>query len=495
MKGRTRIRESIKKPRGPRILTLPSSARAIVVGVGLILVAGACAPSGGGMTEMTLTSSTRGTPQSTQGPCEKSSSIEIPQATPEELKAAGLDKLPLAPLSDRVDLVAPPFTNSTSVTNPLFPISDLHSAVLNGDVDGKPFKTETTLLPETRVLEWTDGQCVETLVSQYVAYSNGRIKEVALDLYAQADDGSVWYLGEDVFNYDHGIVNDTEGTWFAGREGPVAMIMPNDPRVGEAFLPENIPGLVFEEVTVKSINQTVEGPHGLVEGAIVTEELHQDGSFEEKIFAPGYGEFFTGSGGDREALALAVPTDALAGPAPKQLELMFSGAKEVLAAMRSHDWKSASSAANAMTSAWNDYRKTGDVPTRLGFSTNRALKGLTKAIAAHQPVPARQSAIEVGHATLDLQLQYRPPSDIDLARFDLWARRVVVDAAAGNAAGVAGDVATLEWIRDRIVSRVDDVSLIRIDVGLVELRNNSNDGDLRAAAGTARNLSKIVANL
>jgi hypothetical protein len=109
---------------------------------------------------------------------------------------------------------------ATNLTNPLFPISDLHSVVLNGTVDDKPFGTETTLLPDTRVIEWIPGQFVRVLVSEYVAYLDGRIEEVALDFYAQADDGSVWYFGEDVFNYDGGAVADLSGTWLAGKEGP-----------------------------------------------------------------------------------------------------------------------------------------------------------------------------------------------------------------------------------------------------------------------------------
>src|SRR5262249_14842005 len=50
-----------------------------------------------------------------------------------------------APLDRRVDLAPPSFSNPTSITNPLFPISDLRSVVLLGHVDGKPFRTETTL--------------------------------------------------------------------------------------------------------------------------------------------------------------------------------------------------------------------------------------------------------------------------------------------------------------------------------------------------------------
>ena len=72
----------------------------------------------------------------------------IPQPTAAQLEAAYLGKLPVAPESKRVDVVAPSFSDPTAITNALFPISQLHSAVLNGKVDDKRFHTETTLLPE-----------------------------------------------------------------------------------------------------------------------------------------------------------------------------------------------------------------------------------------------------------------------------------------------------------------------------------------------------------
>ena len=120
-----------------------------------------------------------------------------------------LKKLLIAPESKRVDIVKPSFSNPTRITNPLFPISELHSVLLLGHVDNASLRTETTLLPGTKIIDW-NGQKVETLVSQYVAYLDWGIHEVAIDFYAQADDGSVWYFGEDVFNYENGIVADTE---------------------------------------------------------------------------------------------------------------------------------------------------------------------------------------------------------------------------------------------------------------------------------------------
>ena len=144
----------------------------------------------------------------------------------------------LAPESRRVDLDSPTFSDPTCVTNPLFPVSKQKSVLLLGRVDGEPFRTEVTLLPETRIVEW-QGRRVETLVSQYVAFLDGRIHEVAYDLYAQDDGGAVWYFGEDVFNFGDGVITDTHGTWLAGRVGPAAMIMPAEPKVGDVSAREH----------------------------------------------------------------------------------------------------------------------------------------------------------------------------------------------------------------------------------------------------------------
>src|SRR5438128_1849482 len=93
--------------------------------------------------------------------------------------------IPVAPDSARVDLTVPTFSHPTHVTNPLFPVSRQLSVLFVGHVEGKPFRTEVTLLPYTRIIEW-EGHRTETLVSQYVAYLDGRLQEVAYDKYAQA---------------------------------------------------------------------------------------------------------------------------------------------------------------------------------------------------------------------------------------------------------------------------------------------------------------------
>ena len=47
-----------------------------------------------------------------------------------------------------------------------------------GRVDGKPFRSETTTLPSTGALDWY-GTKINVVLSQYVAYLDGTITEVA----------------------------------------------------------------------------------------------------------------------------------------------------------------------------------------------------------------------------------------------------------------------------------------------------------------------------
>jgi hypothetical protein len=425
--------------------------------------------------------------------CDESVQTGVPQPTTAQLEAAGLGDLPIAPDEDRVDLMAPAFSDPTNVTNPLFPISELHSALLNGTVEKKPFRTETTLVPDTRVIEWSPGQCIRVLVSQYVAYLDGRIEEVALDFYAEADDGSVWYFGEDVFNYGGGAVADLSGSWLAGKEGPAAMIMPAEPQVGNVNRPENIPGLVFEEVAIAETGKTVDGPRGPVEGAIVGRELHDDGSYSDKVFAPDYGEFYSAHEGDIEALALAVPTDYVEGGVPADLDTMLSGTVTAFDAAESKTWRDAASAVRTTASAWSTHRNSS-VPPRLVEPTDLALTALDQAVRARDQLATLHAALDLRLAVLDLQLQFRPPAEIDLARLDLWAQQALVDIAARDLDATSGDVATLEWIRDRIAGTLDSVVMTSLDAALAELRSAVADEDLEAAAEMAGSLREVLAD-
>ena len=434
-----------------------------------------------------------GSPAASSAPTSVGTAPSGPKTIPQPplSKLSKLTRRRLAPDSERIDLVMPSFSNPTKVTNALFPISTLNAVIL-GEVDGAPLKIDTTLLPQTKTVQW-NGQRIQALQSQFCAYLKGRITEVAVDLYAQADDGSVWYLGEDVVDYERGIAATTAGTWRVGVDGPAAMIMPTHPRVGDVYRTENIPGVAFEQVTVKQVGVTVNGPSGPIPGAMVGQELHQDETaVEPKTFAPGHGEWFSGGGHDFEANALAVPADALAAATPAELTLLSSDADHLVDIARSKDWNAASGTVKRMISTWTTFRA-GGVPERLGAQMSQALHALATAVGARNSQQAQQAALEVADASLDLQLRSRPAVQINLARFQLWARRLLVDAAANNAAAVHGDVTTLAWIRDRIP--LDSADGNDLDDQLRYLRSVADAHEFKVAMVQAARLREALAGL
>ena len=212
-----------------------------------------------------------------------------------------------------------------------------------------------------------------------------------------------------------------------------------------------------------------------------------DGKTEGKIFAPGYGEFYTADGSDVEALALAVPTDSLSGDLPAELDTLSDGALDIFEAAQSKDWNAASATLEKMSNAWETHRK-GEVPKKIEPRMSDALAALAEAVDARNTEQARQAAIDVGRWSLDLRLQYRPQTEIDLARMDLWAAQLTVDAAAGDAGAVNGDVFTLGYIRDRILNTLDGADVIHINTEFLKLQVAAADGDLAAASDTAEHL-------
>jgi hypothetical protein len=385
-----------------------------------------------------------------------------------------------APTSQRVDMQRPTFSNPTAITNPLFPISSLKSVVLLGQVDGLPFRSETTLIPGDHTVT-VDGVPIPVAISQYTAYLDGRIDEVAIDRYAQADDGSVWYLGEDVFDYRNGTAAMTEGTWLAGRDGPPAMIMPASPQVGDAFRSENVIGVVFEELTVKQIGQTVDGPTGPVDGAVIMQELHLDGSVSDKFFAPGYGEFNSIEGPDVEALAFAVPTNAIDEPVPTDLRLITTSAFGILENARLEDWEAANPTLARVQALWLGLESKG-FPTLVVDTVDRGLAALESAVRGEDVAATSQAAVDVAQSALDLELLYR---NVEVDRFHLHAQQLRIHAAADDPGGVTGEVAVLEWIRDRIEGSLSESKMAELDSQLRELRGAASAGNLKAAADIA----------
>jgi hypothetical protein len=112
------------------------------------------------------------------------------------------------------------------------------------------------------------------------------------------------------------------------------------------------------------------------------------------------------------------------------------------------------------------------------------VRGPLRPVDARDPARARQAALRAEQATLDLELRHRPPAEVDLARLDLWARQLQVDAAAEDAGAVAGDVATMQVIWDRAGHTTAPAATDRVTAALAALRKAA-DGEHHAAPAAA----------
>ena len=97
---------------------------------------------------------------------------------------------------------------------------------------------------------------------------------------------------------------------------------------------------------------------------------------------------------------------------------------------------------------------------------HQATEQLRAAVQAKRSVAAQRATVDVAQSAIDLEARYLDPTDIEVARFHLHTQSLRVDAAVGDAAGVAGEVAALEWIRDRLPDSFDADELALVDQGL-----------------------------
>jgi hypothetical protein len=145
-----------------------------------------------------------------------------------------------------------------------------------------------------------------------------------------------------------------------------------------------------------------------------------------------------------------------------------------------------------MNDVWMTYGRRGNLPKKIEPRMNEARAALKAAVDARDAERTRQTAIGVAQWSLDLRLQYRPQTEIDLARLDLWAAQLTLDAAARKAGSVGGDVFTIGYIRDRILNTLDGADVVRLDSEVQKLQVAVADNDLSAASETAERLRETL---
>ena len=179
----------------------------------------------------------------------------------------------------------------------------VHAADLGGPIDNPylPLRPGTTLryrgvgddgkAPEVNTVAVTHRtkriMGIDAVVVHDQVFSRGRPEERTFDWYAEDKRGNVWYLGEDSSNYEHGRWVRDDGSWEAGvGNGRPGIVMPADPRPGDAYRQEYSPGHALDQARVLGAGGAVTAPYRRFPRTLVTREYSSiDHQFEKKYYA------------------------------------------------------------------------------------------------------------------------------------------------------------------------------------------------------------------
>jgi hypothetical protein len=185
------------------------------------------------------------------------------------------------------------FTNPTNIDNPYLPLNPGTTQLYQVETEDGVETIVVEVLEETK--EVAGVTCV---VVRDRVFLDELLIEDTHDWYAQDDNGNVWYLGEDVINYeydDDGNVIDTDnaGAWEAGVDGAVpGIIMKAVLTPGDSYQQEFYEGVAEDKGQIVSTNVQVQLEDGSTwNNCLQTLEWNPlvPGDDEYKYYAPEQG--------------------------------------------------------------------------------------------------------------------------------------------------------------------------------------------------------------
>ena len=180
---------------------------------------------------------------------------------------------------------------SLAGANEFFPLVVGNESVLEGvefdDGEEVEIRIESNVLDETEMVAG-----VETRVVEESEFEDGELVEVARDFYAVTPDGTVCYFGEDVDNYEDGMVVNNEGSWRAGEDGnKPGIIMPGDPQVGQVYMQESAPGVAIDQAENLALGEELDVPAGIFDDTLTVEDCNplDKSAKDDKVYVSGIG--------------------------------------------------------------------------------------------------------------------------------------------------------------------------------------------------------------
>lgn len=177
-----------------------------------------------------------------------------------------------------------------AVDNPFFPLIPgtkwRYEAQLE---DGETERIELEVLSETRQV-----MGVEATILHDRVFVEDELAEDTHDWFAQDKEGNVWYLGEEVDNYEGGVLVNHGGAWEWGVDGALpGIIMWADPaaHIGESYRQEYYPGHAEDMGQVLRVGESLTVPFGAFDDVLQTLDTTplEPGVREHKYYAKGVG--------------------------------------------------------------------------------------------------------------------------------------------------------------------------------------------------------------
>jgi hypothetical protein len=197
------------------------------------------------------------------------------------------------------DFAAATFSDPTEIDNPYFPLVPGTTFTYEGETEDGLETTVVEVLEETREVAGVTSRVVRDRV-----YLEDLLIEDTHDWYAQDDEGNVWYMGEEVDNYEYDDEDEQsevthEGAWEAGKDvaglgidAVAGIVMKASPSARESYRQEYYPGGAEDLAFVVRLDATLE-----IDGETVCEDCLQTlewnpldpGVLEYKFYSSGVG--------------------------------------------------------------------------------------------------------------------------------------------------------------------------------------------------------------
>ena len=193
------------------------------------------------------------------------------------------------------------------IDNPYLSFLEGATFTYTGQTEDGTERTEIEVLNETKVV-----MGVTCTIVRDIVYLNNVIIEDTRDWYAQDKEGNVWYFGEDVDNYENGVIVNNDGAWEAGVDGAKpGFVMLAYPAPGLLYRQEYYKGNAEDRAEIVSIDETVTIGIGTFTQCIKIREttpLEAD-VLEFKYYAPGIGVIKVENATDLETEELTAYND------------------------------------------------------------------------------------------------------------------------------------------------------------------------------------------